>query len=121
MEQIEHQMLSPSARRALQARAHALEPVVIIGDAGLTASVLAEIDRSLGAHELIKIRVSGDDRDARAGILHEICARLGAAAVQQIGKILVVFRPAPEAKPKPAARPRAKKPRALKRTFQNRA
>jgi putative YhbY family RNA-binding protein len=120
-EQTAGEVLSGSVRRALKARAHALEPVVIIGDAGLTPPVLREIDRSLTAHELIKIRVAGDDRDARSDILHQVCRQLGASAVQQIGKILVVFRPAPDRKPKPDVRPRAKKPRALKRTFQNRA
>ena len=114
--------LSPAERRALKARAHALEPTVLVGSGGLTAAVCGEIDRNLTAHELIKVRVMGDDRDAREDILKRICDDLGAAPVQHIGKILVVYRPKPEVSPKP--RPRSlkrKAPRALKRSFQNRA
>ncbi len=114
--------LSPAERRALKARAHALEPTVLVGSGGLTPAVAGEIDRTLTAHELIKVRVLGDDRDARADILNRICEDLGAAPVQHIGKILVVYRPKPEvpAKPKPRSTKR-KPPRALKRSFQNRA
>lgn len=112
-------VLTPAQRKALKARAHALDPVVLIGDSGLTPMVLLEIDRSLAAHELIKIRVSGD-REAREGILQRMCAELGAAPVQHIGKILVVFREIPEdSKPKPTRKPRRKPARKLKRSFQN--
>lgn len=90
--------LTASDRRELKARAHALKPVVMIGNDGLTPAVVAEIDRALKSHELIKVRVAGDDREARAACLAEICARTGAQSVQHIGKILVIFRlkPAPE-------------------------
>lgn len=92
--------LTPSDRRELKARAHALKPVVMIGNDGLTPSVIAEINRALKSHELIKIRVAGDDRDARAAALVEICTQTGAEPVQHIGKILVVFRMnPPEEKP----------------------
>jgi len=111
--------LNPRERSALRASAHALEPVVLIGDGGLTPAVLAEIDRSLNAHELIKIRVAGDDRNARDDILRQVCAGLGAAPVQHIGKILVIYRQKPD-KPGPKPKPRRKPERALKRTFQNR-
>jgi len=84
--------LSPAKRRDLKARAHALDPVVLIGEAGLSPTVLAEIDRSLKSHELIKIRVNGADRPGREVILEEICRRTGAQAVQHIGKIFVIFR-----------------------------
>ena len=83
--------LSPARRRELKARAHQLDPVVFVGDAGLTAQVLAEVDRSLKSHELIKVRVNAD-RDDREAMLEEICRRIGARPVQHIGKILVVFR-----------------------------
>ena len=114
--------LSPVERRVLKARAHALEPTVLVGSGSLTSAVAGEIDRNLTAHELIKVRVMGDDRDAREDILKRICHDLGAAPVQHIGKILVVYRPKPEAPPK-KTRPRSKRkpPRALKRTFQSRA
>lgn len=87
--------LTPADRKALRARAHHLEPVVMIGDAGLSRAVLAEADRALRAHELIKIRVLGDDRSQRQALLTEICSALGCAAVQSIGKLLVVYRPKP--------------------------
>jgi RNA-binding protein len=84
--------LSPTRRRELKARAHALTPLVLIGGKGLSSSVLAEIDRGLKAHELIKVRVPGADRPGREAILEEICGRTGAQPVQHIGKILVLFR-----------------------------
>ena len=112
--------LTPAERRALRARAHALHPVIMIGEAGLTPAVIRETDIALKSHELIKIRVLGDDRDARAAIIEEICAALDASPVQHIGKILIVFRPRPEAHAPKPARPRGRKPRYLpKRHFQN--
>lgn len=84
-----------ATRKALRAQAHPLKPVVMIGDAGLTPAVLAEIDRALASHQLIKVRVFGDDRQAREALLAEIAARTGSAAVQHIGKLLVFWRPAP--------------------------
>lgn len=91
--------LNPAQRRALKARAHHLQPVVIVGDAGLTPTVLREIDVSLKSHELIKIRVFGDDRSARAAMIEAICTPLDAVAVQHIGKVLVIFRPRPADEP----------------------
>jgi len=88
--------LTPAERSALRADAHALNPVVIIGDAGLTSAVLKEIDASLNAHGLIKVRVFGDDRDARVAIYETICEKLGAAPIQHIGKLLVLYRPKKE-------------------------
>jgi putative YhbY family RNA-binding protein len=85
--------LSPAERSKLRAEAHALNPVVIIGEAGLTPAVMKEIDASLKAHGLIKIRVFGDDREARLEMLESICAEMDAAPVQHIGKLLVIYRP----------------------------
>ncbi|SPA16538.1 putative RNA_binding protein [Cupriavidus taiwanensis] len=85
--------LVPAQRSDLRSRAHALNPVVMVGAEGLTRAVLAEIDRSLAAHDLIKIRVFGDDREARIAIYEEICDQLSAAPIQHIGKLLVVWRP----------------------------
>ena len=113
--------LNSAERRALRARAHALHPVVMIGEAGLTPAVLKEVDIALKSHELIKIRVLGNDRDRRASLFGEICSALGAAPVQAIGKMLVVFRPRPEtAEPRPTPRPRRKPKFRPKRFFQNR-
>lgn len=94
-------------RQNLKARAHALNPVVIIGNAGLTAAVLAEIARSLKSHELIKIRANGE-REEREAMLQEICETLNAAPVQHIGKILVVYQPQEEEPEKKPARRRGK-------------
>src|SRR2546429_1140641 len=91
--------LSPTRRRELKARAHALDPVVLIGEAGLSSAVLAEIDRGLKNHELIKVRVPGADRPEREAILAEICSQTGAKPVQHIGKVLVLFRENPEPSP----------------------
>ncbi len=112
--------LTPGERRALKARAHALDPVVLIGDGGLTAAVLKEIDRSLNAHELVKVRVAGEDRDARSDTLRRVCEDLGATAVQHVGKILLIYRLRPEQDAKRRTRPARKPRRALKRSFQNR-
>ena len=89
--------LSPAERQKLKGKAHKLEPVVFVGGDGLTAGVIAEIDRSLKRHELIKVRVSAD-RDEREAMLQEICEKTGAQRVQHIGKVLVLFRENPEAK-----------------------
>jgi putative YhbY family RNA-binding protein len=88
--------LSPGERRTLRAKAHHLHPVVSIGLLGLTPAVLHEIDVSLKAHELIKVRVWSDARTERDAMLTRICEELGAAAVQHLGKLLVVWRPAPK-------------------------
>ena len=85
--------LTPAERSALRAEAHGLNPVVMIGEAGLTESVMKEIASSLDAHGLIKVRVFGDDREARIAIYEQICEELGAAPVQHIGKLLVLYRP----------------------------
>lgn len=116
--------LSSLERRDLRARAHNLNPVVSIAENCLTEAVLKEIDVNLNAHELIKIRVFGDSREDRLAYLEKICSELAAAPVQHIGKLLLVFRPAPAAtttvdgkKPQKSRRP-ASAPRQTKRSFQ---
>lgn len=104
--------LSPALRRALRARAHSLNPVVSVSQNGLSEAVLTEIDRSLKAHELIKIRVYGEEKARRDELLTDICTRLNAAPVQHIGNILVVFRENPqmtEPEPQPDTAPRRRK------------
>lgn len=88
--------LTPAERSELRSQAHGLNPVVLIGEAGLTPAVTKEIDAALNAHGLIKVRVFGDDREARVGMYETICSELGAAPVQHIGKLLVLFRPKKE-------------------------
>ncbi|MEH6434351.1 ribosome assembly RNA-binding protein YhbY [Massilia sp. DD77] len=89
--------LTPAERSALRAEAHGLNPVVMIGGEGLTESVMKEIAASLDAHGLIKVRVFGDDREARIAMYEQICEELGASPVQHIGKLLVLYRPKKEA------------------------
>lgn len=112
--------LTPAERRELRARAHHLHPVVMISDAGLTPEVTREIEANLKSHELIKVRVMGDDRDARKTLAAEICQATEASPVQQIGKILVIYRARPlEEEEKAPKRRRARKaPRRTKRSFQ---
>ena len=84
--------LTPTQRRAFRAQAHHLHPVVSVAGNGLTPAVLKEIDNALQSHELIKIRVYGEDRAQREQILTTVCSELGAASVQHIGKTLIVWR-----------------------------
>ncbi|MBL8489413.1 MAG: ribosome assembly RNA-binding protein YhbY [Rhodocyclaceae bacterium] len=106
--------LNPAQRRALRAAAHHLNPVVTIAQKGLTEGVLAEIDRSLNAHELIKVKLQGVEREEREAALDQICRELACLAVQHIGNILVLWRKKPDAVAAPAPakatpRPRTKK------------
>ena len=113
--------ITAAQRRSLRSRAHSLNPVVAISQNGLTETVLKEIDVCLKSHELIKIRVFNDDREERDRYSREICDQLEAAPVQHIGKLLVIWRPAPEetalAKPRISPRRRAE-PRKTKRSHQ---
>ena len=88
--------ITAAQRRSLRARAHALKPVVSISQKGLTDSVMKEIGVCLDSHELIKIRIYSDEREEREKLLSEICEHQKAAPVQHIGKLLVIWRPAPE-------------------------
>jgi putative YhbY family RNA-binding protein len=87
--------LSAAQRREHRAASHHLDPVVAIGAEGLTGAVRKEIDAALTAHGLIKVRVFNDDRPARERLLAELADSLNAAAVQHIGKLLVLWRPTP--------------------------
>jgi putative YhbY family RNA-binding protein len=87
--------LSPEQRKTLRASAHHLDPVVMVGSEGLTAAVRKELDGALNAHGLIKVRVFCDSREQRQAMLVDAAALLGAAPVQHIGKLLVLWRPQP--------------------------
>jgi RNA-binding protein len=89
-------VLTSRERSRLKARAHALEPVVHAGQSGLTDALVTEVDRALTAHELIKVKVGGPDRDARAELAGALCERTDAAIVQQVGKVFVLWRPKPD-------------------------
>jgi RNA-binding protein len=101
--------LTPKQRQALKGRAHRLDPVVLLGAQGLSDAVIREIDRALTAHELIKVRVPGDEREEREALFLQLADRLGAARVQAIGKVLVFYRPKP---PEPAGEQASRSPKA---------
>ena len=88
--------ITPRERARLKALAHSLEPVVHIGHGGVTDAVIAEIERALDAHELIKVRAGFADRDTRAALSEAICARTNATLVQSVGKVMALWRPRPE-------------------------
>src|SRR5689334_23151287 len=88
--------LTPAQRKAKRAEAHHLDPVVTVGSGGATDAVVRELDAALAAHGLVKVRVGLDDRAARDALLEQLADRLGAAPVQHIGKLLVLWRPVPE-------------------------
>ena len=88
--------LTPAQRKVHRAEAHHLDPIVMVGGDGLTPAVKKEADAALKAHGLIKIRVFSDDRVAREAMLTTLADELGAAPIQHIGKLLVLWRPKPE-------------------------
>ena len=85
--------LSNAEKKNLRSEAHKLKPVVLIGQSGLTDAVLSEIDIALNAHSLIKVNIRGADKNERIEQGKKIEAHLGAAAIDQIGGIIVLFRP----------------------------
>jgi RNA-binding protein len=87
--------LTPAQRKEKRADAHHLDPVVLIGAEGLTPAVRKETDAALNAHGLIKVRVFSDARETREAILATLADELGAAPIQHIGKLLVLWRPIP--------------------------
>ena len=87
--------LSNVEKKDLRKKAYSLKPVVIIGQNGLTDAVLAEIDVALNAHELIKVRIRGADKEGRTEQCSRIEQQLNAEVVHQIGFITVLYRPAP--------------------------
>lgn len=91
-------MLTTKQRSHLRSLAHHLKPVVMTGSAGLTAAVIKEIEQALDHHELIKVKLNSGDRHTRTQLSRSICDQTGAAQVQEIGRITVIYRPAKEAK-----------------------
>ena len=85
-------ILTAKERQALKASAHALKPVVMIGQNGLTDAVLREADTALSAHELIKIRVRNDDREERVAFAQTFCEHLNAQLVAHSGKLIILWR-----------------------------
>lgn len=92
--------LTQEQKKEFKTIGHHLKPVVIIADQGLTEGVLAELERALNDHELIKVQLRLADRDDRAAILAELCQQCSASLVQTIGKMALVYRKNPKANPK---------------------
>lgn len=90
--------LNAKQRKHLKSLAHHRKPVVQVGNAGVTPAVIREITQALDTHELLKIRLPGVERDERHNLLEQVCEATGAEAVQEIGRVAVIYR-------------RAKKPR----------
>ena len=90
--------LTTRERSHLKARAHSLEPSVLVGHGGVTDGVAAEIDRALKARELIKVKILAE-RDERDEIAAVISTRTDSAIVQQVGKVVVLWRPKPDKAP----------------------
>jgi putative YhbY family RNA-binding protein len=106
--------LTADQRKALRSQAHHLDPVVMIGNDGLSAAVHKELDAALTAHGLIKVRVLSDSREQRQALLADASDRLGAAPVQHIGKLLVLWRPPPAKAKEPRADDRLPGPRTVR-------
>ena len=86
--------LSIQERKRLRQIGHALNPVVMIGGQGLTENVIEETNRALNDHELIKVKIGGEDRELRAAVITEIAAATGSEVVQTIGKIALLYKKA---------------------------
>lgn len=88
-------MNKPLSRKqilAFRAQAHHLNPVILLGEKGLTDNVAQETDIALIAHELIKVKINGADRDERKQIATELATRCQAHIIQTIGRIVVLYR-----------------------------
>ena len=90
--------LSESQKKRLRGLGHALKPVVMIGDAGLSDAVAAEFLAALEHHELIKVRVKVGDREARDEVIRKLCSMSDAALVQRIGNMALLYRENPDKK-----------------------
>lgn len=91
--------MDAKTRKQLRQIAHHLDPVLIVGEQGLSDNLLTEANRALTDHELIKVKLQSADRAERSAIADALASHCGAALVQKIGKVVVLFRANPEAKP----------------------
>lgn len=86
-------VLTPAQNRFLRGQAHGLKAMLQLGGKGLTDAVVAEIDNALEHHELIKVKIAAEDRETRDGVIAALIERSGAALVQRIGHVAVLYRP----------------------------
>lgn len=92
--------LTAAQKKTLRSVGHILNPIVQIGDKGLTEGVLSELERALTDHELIKVKIAGAERDERGEIITSLLAHSGAELVQSIGKTALLYRHNPKADPR---------------------
>jgi RNA-binding protein len=84
--------LSEHQKKYLRGLGHQLKPLIMVGDAGLSESLLAEYESTLSHHELIKVRIRVGDRDARDAIIDKLCTKSSAILVQRVGNVALLFR-----------------------------
>ena len=85
--------LTSAQTRFLRGQAHELKAMLQVGGKGITDALVAEVDLALEHHELVKVKVGGEDRDARDAMIGDLASRVGAALVQRIGHTAVLYRP----------------------------
>src|SRR5690625_2914564 len=90
--------LNEAQKRHLRRLGHALKPVVMMGSAGLTQAVRAEIDSAMAHHELIKVKLVSEVRQQRQALANDITSKAKAALVQSVGNMILIYRPNPKKK-----------------------
>jgi RNA-binding protein len=88
--------LSESQKKHLRALGHQLKPVITLGDAGLSASVMKEFESTISHHELIKVRVRSGSREARDEMIGKLCQQGSGSLIQRIGNVALIYRPNPD-------------------------
>ena len=88
--------LTQEQKKQFKSIGHHLKPIVTVADSGLTEGVLAELDRALHDHELIKIQLRLAERDDRKAIIDELCQKSSSVLVQSIGKVALIYRKNPQ-------------------------
>ena len=97
---------SEAQKKYLRGLGHGLKPIVMVGDSGLSESLLQEFESTLAHHELIKVSVRVGDRKARDAIIEELCRRGSAALIQRIGNVALLYRDNPDKKKNKIVLPR---------------
>ena len=92
-------MLSEHQKKHLRGLGHQLKPLIMIGDGGLSESLLTEFESTIAHHELIKVKVRVGDREARDEIINRLCSDQQTVLIQRIGNVALVYRPNPEKTP----------------------
>ncbi len=87
-------IVNSATKKKLKSLAHALKPVIIIGQAGLTSAVINETEQALDSHELIKVKIRAE-RNIRHQVKERLCQQTGAEPIQSIGQVIVIYRKNP--------------------------